>query len=424
MSDDETSFVPVWTLTTGDASIPQFPYEAAMTSERLAELRTVLAAMARTSIATLEVHPIPANLDKGVGLRLDSASPLAQQLSGLIRDASKHTTAVNLASTSEALYRMVVPAKVAAQVSGGIMTSMPSKVVAGGIHGALTNSSGGIAAQATFVQVSGPATTRGAAAGAGALTIATPLILMAVAVGISAHADNKRQKALERITELLEKLHQDRLDDERNQLDGCRDAIEKATAILLDRGKIGLSLGLDTAVGKIDTAVATAARRVDRWQQELAKLPSHVELSTLRNAFSGVDDPDGEFRAHLELARLAIALKRRVLVLQAVEHAQMDSDNPFQNFIGTLAADSKRIDQLDISLNEVLLALSRVKLTSSRRVMNMMVTSGEVNSVLNASYRIRDIGDDVESSSDASDVVIDIVRNADGGLHVLPARAL
>ena len=102
----------------------------------------------------------------------------------------------------------------------------------------------------------------------------------------------------------------------------------------------------------------------------------------------------------------------------------MDSDNPFQNFIGTLAADSKRIDQLDISLNEVLLALSRVKLTSSRRVMNMMVTSGEVNSVLNASYRIRDIGDDVESSSDASDVVIDIVRNADGGLHVLPARAL
>lgn len=423
MSDDETLIVPVWTLTTGDASIPQLPHEATMTSERLAELRTVLAAMARTPIATLEVRPLPKALDKSVGIPLGSASPLAQHLSGLIGSASNNTPAMKVAASGEALYRLVVPAKVAAQVSGGIMKSMPSKVVAGGIHGALTNSSGSIAAQATFVPITGQAT-GGAMAGASALTIATPLILMAVAVGISAHADNKREKALERITLLLKKLHQDRLDDERNQLDSCRDAIEKATAVLLDRGKIGLSLGLDSAVGKIDTAVAAASRRVERWQQELDKLPSYVELSTLRNAIAGVDETDGEFRAHVELARLAIALKRRVLVLQAVEHSQIDPHNPFQNFIRTLAADSKRIDELEFSLNEVLLGVSRVKLTSSRRIMNMMVTSGEVNTVLNASYRIRDIGDDVETSSHASDVVIEIARNAKGDLHVLPARAL
>jgi len=424
VSDDESAAVPVLTLTTDDTSIPLLPHEATMTADRLAELRTVLAAMARTPIATLEVHTLPRDLDEGVGIPLSSTSPLAQHLSALISNASKSTSAVKLTAGGEALYRMVVPAKVAAQVSSGVMTSMPSKVVAGGIHGALTNTSGGgITAHATFVPVTGQAA-GGAVAGAGALTIATPLILMAVAAGISAHADNKRQKALERITELLEKLHQDRLDDERNQLNSCRDAIEKATAILLDRGKIGLSLGLDSAVGKIDTAVTTATTRVERWKQALAKLPSPVELSTLRNAITGVDDPDGEFRAHLELARLAIALKRRVLVLQAVEHSQMDPDNPFQSFIGTLAADSKRIDELELRVNEVLFALSRVKLTSSRRVMNMMVTSGEVNTVLNASYRIRDIGNDVETSSRSSDVAIEIARHADGSLQVLPARAV
>ena len=105
---------------------------------------------------------------------------------------------------------MVVPAKVAAQVTGGIVKPMTSKAISGGIHSALTNGSK-IAAQATFVPVAGKAAVAGAAggsagtagmaaAGAGALTVAAPLVLMAVAVGISAHADRQRQQALERIT--------------------------------------------------------------------------------------------------------------------------------------------------------------------------------------------------------------------------------
>ena len=113
-----------------------------------------------------------------------------------------------------------------------------------------------IAAQATFVPVKGQAATAGAAvgsagtagvaaAGAGALTVAVPLVLMAVAVGVSAYADHQRQQAIERITELLELLHESKLVDERNALDGCRGAITKATALLLDKGRIGVSLGLD-----------------------------------------------------------------------------------------------------------------------------------------------------------------------------------
>lgn len=55
---------------------------------------------------------------------------------------------------------------------------------------------------------------------------------MAVAAGISANADRKRQEAIENIIALLEKLHDDAPRRERSSLNGCRGAIDNATAIL------------------------------------------------------------------------------------------------------------------------------------------------------------------------------------------------
>ena len=156
--------------------------------QRFAELRNALAAMADVPIATLEAHPLPSNLDRGSGILLDAASPLARHLSQLIAQTPKFMAT---GGTGEALYRMVVPAKVAAQVGGGLIKPMASKAASGGVHSALVGSSG-IAAQATFVPVSGTAAAAAGAAGgsaatagataasAGALTVAAPLVLMAV----------------------------------------------------------------------------------------------------------------------------------------------------------------------------------------------------------------------------------------------------
>lgn len=218
-------------------------------AERLAELRGVLAALADEPIATLEAHPLPDKLDRGRGIPPDAASPLAQHLSQLITQSARGSATA--AGGGEALYRMVIPAKVAAQVGQGTVRSMAAKGVAGGVRGPFVDSAGKIVAGATYVPV-GTVAPAGAAGGAGAtggvavagsaaLTVAAPLVLMAVAVGMSAHADQKRRQAIERITELLEQLHEDRLVDERRELDGCRFAIGKATAILLDEGKLGVS---------------------------------------------------------------------------------------------------------------------------------------------------------------------------------------
>ncbi|MGW1089203.1 hypothetical protein ACWD4L_23515 [Streptomyces sp. NPDC002596] len=433
MIDYRKATVPVWTLVTGDVRVPALAGDGPMTAERLGELRSVLAVLADEPIATLEVHPLPDELDRSRGIPLDAVSPLAQHLSQLVtQSARSSSTAATATAAGENLYRMVVPAKVAAQFGQGIVRPMASKAVAGGIRGPLVNPMGRIAAGATFMPV-GKAATAGAAGGAGAtagvaatgsaaLTLAAPLVLMAVAVGVSAHADHKRQQAIEHITELLEQLHEEKLDDEHSELDGCRDAIDKATAILLDQGKLGVSLGLDSAVHAINTALGAADRRLARWQSALDKLPDGeaVEIGTLTKLFPGVDDQGGRFRAHLELAALAIALKQRVIVLQAVEHAQNDPGNLFGNFTRALKRDHQRLDELESSIAGVLLRLSALELARPNGL-RPVFTPGEVDRLMRATHRIHQLGDGVTVNRRTTDVAIEIARNRDGSVVVFPA---
>src|SRR5688500_19003560 len=162
MTDDSKAIVPVWTLATGDVRVPAVSVDEAMSAERLSELRSVLAALADQPIATLEVYPLPDKLDSSRGIPLDAASPLAQHLSQLITQSARGSSvAATATAAGEGLYRMVVPAKVAAEFGQGLVRSMKSNAVAGGIHSALMDSSG-VVAQATLVPV-GEAVAAGAA---------------------------------------------------------------------------------------------------------------------------------------------------------------------------------------------------------------------------------------------------------------------
>lgn len=433
VTEENKTIVPVWTLATGGVQVPGVSLDEPMTADRLTELRGVLAALADQPIATLEVHAMPEKLDRSRGIALDATSPLAQHLSDLIKhSAGKSSTPAVVSAGGEVLYRMVVPAKVAAQVGQGIVRPMRSKAVAGAIRGPLVGAKG-VVGQASFVPIGGAAGAAGAAGGAGAagaavaggtaLTVAAPLVLMAVAVGVSAQAEQQRREAIERITELLEQLHEENLDVERNALDGCRDAIDKATAILLDQGKLGVSLGLDSAVHAIGTALAAADRRLEKWQDTLGGLPDGepVELETLTKTFAGIEGDGGTFRGHLELAALAIALKRRVIVLQAVENAQADEGNPFTNFTRALKGDQQRLDKLEANIARVLVHLSSLELARPRGLRAPVFTSREVDRLMAASHRIHELGDGISTGGRATDVAIEIARDRDGSLVVLPA---
>lgn len=418
MVDSGKTVVPVWTLATRDVPLPPFIGDEAMTPERLGELRTVLAALADAPIATLEAHPMPKNVDRSRGLHLDSASPLAMQLSQLMSQTSKAAPVAGAAAGGEVLYRMVVPAKVAAQFGSGMLKPMTSKT--GGVHSALMGSSG-IVGQASFVPVAGRSAVA-RAAGVGALTVAAPLVLMAVAAGISANADRKRQEAIENITALLEKLHDDELRRERSSLNGCRGAIDNATAILLDQGRVGVSLGLDSAVHAISVAMADAEERLKKWQSGLTQIGDRpVEIASLGKIFSGIDKEAGEFYAHLELARLAIALKKRVIVLQAVEHAQINPSNPFENFVRALRADQRRVTELESGIAEVLRRLSTLRLDRPHGVRDVFIARAVVDNLLRTSHRLRELGEGVTFAGDTNDVTIEIAQSADGSVVILPA---
>ncbi|WP_327302788.1 hypothetical protein OG730_03720 [Streptomyces sp. NBC_01298] len=434
MTDDRKTTVPVWTLATADVRVPGLTAGESMTAERLAELRGVLAVLADEPIVTLEVHPLPAKIERGRGIPLDAASPLARHLSQFItRSARSSLTVARATGSGEGLYVMVVPAKVATQLGQGILRPMVPKGGAGGaIFGDFVNATGKITSKATFMPVGGAAaagtvggagaTAGAAAAGGTALTVAAPLVLMAVAVGVSAHADQKRQQAIEHITKLLERLQEEKLDDEHSELDGCRDAIDKATAILLDQGTLGASLGIDSAVHAINTALGKADRRLARWQSALDGLPEGkpVELGTLTKSFPGVDEDGGTFRTHLELASLAVALKRRVVVLQAVEHAQRDAGNPFEHFTRALKRDQQRLDELESGIAGVLVCLSALELARPNGL-RPVFTTGEVERLLSAAHRIHQLGDGVTVNSRATDVAIEIARAKDGSVVVFPA---
>lgn len=428
--------VPVWTLSTANVvNVPPIADGAALTPERLAELRAALAAISAVPLVTLEAHPLPKKRDRSAGLPLDAVSPLAQELARLVASTKSVPAVGEIADSGEVLYRMVVPTKVAAQLGKGLLKQMKSNAVPGGVHDAIVDSATHVAvSKATFVPVeravagaagAGTAGTAvGAVAGGGAITVAAPLVLMAVAVAASAYADHQRQKAIDHIAELLEKLTDDKLEKERSELDGCRDAIDKATALLLDHGKVGASLGLDSAVHAISTATQNAERRVKKWESALDKIvDNRVDVSDLEADFPGISEEGGEFRTHLELATLAIALKRRVVVLQGVEAGQSDPENTFENFVRSIAADQQRIDDLDARMTNVLLRLSTLELRSPRRLIGKVMTRGQVDSLLEASYRLRALGDSIGVSDRTPEVVIEIEKHSDGALLVLPARA-
>ena len=433
MSDDKGVVVPIWTLATSDVEPPSVGMDDTMSAERLTELRSALAAFIDEPIATLEVHALPPNTDRKRGIALDAASPLAQHLSQLISQSAKSTSAVVSASAGgEALFKMVVPAKFAADISRGLVKPMVAKGVSDAIRGPLVGPTG-VVGHAAFVQVSessaalsGGAAAAAAVSGGAALTVAAPLVLMAVAVGASAAAEHQRQVAIEHITQLLEELHEHLLDEERNELDGCRESIDKATVILLDEGKLGVALGLDSAVHEISKALAAANRRVERWKKALNSLsdPNSVDVDEITEAFPGVDTEGGRFRAHLEIAALAIALKRRVIVLQAVESAQLNPGNLLANFSRAIKADERNLETLEAGIAEVLMRLSRIQLARPKGLHSPVVTSGEADRLLRVAYRIRALGDGIHFDTKPTDVAIDIVRNNDGSVVVLPARAV
>jgi hypothetical protein len=433
--------VPVWTLATEPGKVSraaELPVDhKGMTPARLAGLRQALAAYLDTPLVTVEAYPLPATMHLRGGRLLDAASPLAMELRKLLKaPASASTNVAGAAKSTETLYRMVVPSTVASQLGDGLVRSMPSRAATGGIYSDILGETG-IVKKATFVPVTADTSRPGATGamngtaravtGAGMVTAAASFVLLAVATAASVYAEEQRRRAMERVTELLEELTADNLDAERDRLNGATTAVERATALLLDKGEAGHSLGLDAAVHTVDTAIAAARRRADTWRAKVAAFSSEgVEIADLTKAFPGIDQPNGTFRIELRLASLAIATKRRVAVLQAVEHAQKAPELDFRRFTAMLQDEQRSVDELQGELHALLVDLAELRLRApAKSFTDRLLTQGEVNKLLAWPGRLRQLAaEEAVSASDLPDVEIGLLQREDGKVLVLPANAL
>lgn len=118
---------------------------------------------------------------------------------------------------------------------------------------------------------------------------------------------------------------------------------------------------------------------------------------------------------------MAIALKRRVVVLQAVEHAQSNDGNPFENLTRELRRDQQRLDEMESSIAGVLVRLSALELTRPSGLRAPVFTTGEVDRLMSAAHRIHQLGRGVTVNSRTTDVAIEIARDEDGSVVVFPA---
>ena len=151
-----------------------------------------------------------------------------------------------------------------------------------------------------------------------------------------------------------------------------------------------------------------------------------MEVADLIKVFPGIDKPDGAFRVELRLASLAIATKRRVAVLQAVEHAQKSPELSFRRFTAMLQDEQRSVDELQDELHALLGALADLRLRApTKSFTDRLLTQGEVNNLRAWPGRLRQLAaEETVSVSDLPDVEIGLVEKEDGKVLVLPTRAL
>ena len=430
MADERV--VPIWTLSSGgsdDALVERLhDSELELTRDRLARLRVALAALSDDPPVVLERHVVAHQSVPAGGRLVAAGSPLAKSIADIVGSTRQLAPAEAAAGGTEVLYRMVVPEKLAGQLAQGTVRQMS----AGGdaVYSAIRGKSS-IVGNAKFMPVvSGGGVAGGAAAvgtgaagaaGVGAAVIAAaPVVLLLAATAGSIYAEEQRRHALKRVEDMLNKLTADELDKELDELNGAISAITKATALLADEGRLGMSLGLDSAVNRIDTAVSRAERRVSEWERKLAAFGGKATPDALRKAFPGLGGSRGEFEAKLRMAGFAMAMKRRVAILQAAEHTHNDSGLSLSRFNRELAKDTADLAQLEQRVAGLLAGIADLKIKAPEGRRHVMFMPKEVKDLLSWSPYLQAFSDR-ESPVERSpgDLELCFVVQPDGELRVL-----
>jgi hypothetical protein len=299
----------------------------------------------------------------------------------------------------------------------------------GGIYGDILGKGGRIAAKARFMPVAAAegggvglaAAGGGAAIGlGGAAVAAAPFVIMMIAAASEIYAEEQRRRALERIESSLKELLNNDLDQEMAAINDAMPALAKATSLLVDEGRLGAALGIDAAANAIDTAIARAEHRAQRWLGDVSQLSQKATVDQIEKAFPGVRDGDGQFVAELRMAGLAIAAKRRIMVLQAVEHAQINQGLSLKSFLAEIEHESTALNELEASLIDLLTRLSELPIRVGGGIRDRILLSHDADELLKWPEWLRDLRRrEAPRVNSSGHIEIGIVLGEDGRARIL-----
>lgn len=418
--------LPFWILGSGpEEALPidvQVKAEG-LTAEKLQQLRSALAAFADDPPVTLERYELPAGTIVG-GHAVAQGAPILKQLAEIV--GPKAAPAAKSPAGGETLYRMVVDQRIAGQLAQGL--ARPMGAGDGGIYSAVLGK-GGIISNARFVPAAAAegggvglaAAGGGAAVGlGGAVVAAVPFVILAIAAAGAIYTEEQRRRALERIESSLKELLQNDLDQEMAAINGAMPALAKATSLLVDEGRLGASLGIDSAAYAIDTAIERAKSRTQRWLQDVSLLSQKATVDQIEKSFPGVKNGDGRFVAELRMAGLAIAAKRRCMVLQAVEHAQLNRGLSLRRFLAEIEREATALDELEASLIDLLTRLSELPIRVGSGIRGRILLSSDADELLKWPERLRDLRrSEAPRVNSSGHMEIGIVLGADGRARIL-----
>jgi hypothetical protein len=396
-----------------------------LTAGKLQQLRSALTAFSDDPPVTLERYELPAGTITG-GHPVAQGAPLLQHLAQIV--GQKGAATPGASAGGETLYRMVVDERIAGQLAQGL--ARPMKAAGGGIYGGILDKSGQLIKQAIFMPVAAAegggiglaAAGGGAAVGLGGAAIAAaPFVIAALAAASAIYAEEQRRRALERIEESLKELHQNNLDQEMADINGAMPALAKATSLLVDEGRLGAALGIDAAAHAIDTAIALAEHRTKHWLQDVSRLSLRATVDQIEKSFPGVKDGDGRFVAELRMAGLAIAAKRRLMVLQAVEHAQINQGLSLKRFLAEIEREATALNELESSLIDLLTRLSELPIRTGGGIFDRLhLSADDADELLKWPERLRDLRRrEAPRVNSSGHVEIGIVLGADGHARIL-----
>jgi hypothetical protein len=351
----------------------------------------------------------PADAGPAWGPVLKQGSAFAQQLLNVADQAGARTAV----TTGATLFRLELPT--------GQTLQQLVPAVGGGFRG-MTRASDStkIAGQARLIPVSGAATGAGLALG--------PLVgLMALSVGAEMLARHEQEKKIQAILDAVQGIQRHLQQQIVAELKTAEQALEAATAAIVDQVAVPQGIGLSSAVTGLRNVRNQALNWLEQWEERVSALPSDgtgVSLSRLHKALDvGLGGSDS-FPAHVMVLYRALVLESRAQVVTAAEAALA---NPGQTLRNLEASVQQRLEENTAAqerLRELLLTLNEHPLTvglparpaTSRKVAQMDRTLARLT------HAIVKAPDAPPVLSAENRQVLEAVRHEDGTVSLLQPR--